>query len=415
MSSQDRIRLSTKHTVIPLLIFALGAIVAVYTWVTDPARFWPNLLLDGFYVTTLTLAAVFFLATQRVTNARWSAGIRRVPEALMAALPLAVVPLLIVLLLGRQWLYPWARPGAFAHESALAGKVHYLAAPWVYVRPVLSIGLWIAFAFLFRSTSQAQDRRPGLALDYHRRLNQLGVAFVIVFAFTFTFSAYDFLISLDPSWFSTMFAVYVFAGTFVQGIAAVTLATVFLRERGYLRGVAGEKQFHDLGKMMFAFSIFWGYIWTCQYLLIWYTNIPEEVTHYIARTNGGWVYLFALNFILNWVVPFTALLSARAKTTFRTLKLIAVVVLIGHWLDLYLIIMPTLWPDLKIGIFEIVPAAGWVALIYAFFVQMLARAPLVPVNDPVLRAEELLHEHAHGHLHAASPGIAHQHAGGERP
>jgi hypothetical protein len=248
----------------------------------------------------------------------------------------------------------------------------------------------------------------------HNRLNRYAVFFLIIFAFSLTFSAYDWLISLDPSWFSTMFGVYVFAGTFVQGIAAVTLATVLLRERGYLRGVAGDKQLHDLGKLLFAFSTFWGYIWTCQYLLIWYTNIPEEVTHYLPRTSGWWVYLFALNFLMNFVAPFTVLLSAKAKITTRTLKIITVVVLVGHWLDLYLIVMPAARPEPKLGVIELFTAVGWVALFYAISARQIGRAPLVPVNDPVLRAEQLMEEHAHGHLHAGG-SLAHQHAGEERP
>jgi len=412
-SSQERVSLSPLHTLAPLGFFALGVLVAIYGLVSEPARTWPNLLIDGFYVTTLTLAPLFFLVTQRLTNARWSAGLRRVPEALMAGLPIACVLLLIVWV-GRETLYPWARPGAFAHEPAVAGKVTYLAAPWIYVRPVVSMVLWCVFAFLFRRASLAQDGNPGLALPVHNRLNRYAVFFLIIFAFSLTFSAYDWLISLDPSWFSTMFGVYVFAGTFVQGIAAVTLMTVLLRERGYLRGVAGDKQLHDLGKMLFAFSTFWGYIWTCQYLLIWYSNIPEEVTHYLPRTSGWWALLFALNFLMNFVAPFTVLLSAKAKTTTRTLKIITGVVLVGHWLDLYLIVMPAVRPEPKIGVIEIFTAVGWVALFYAIFARQIGRAPLVPVNDPVLRAEMLMEEHAHGHLHAGG-SLAHQHAGEERP
>src|SRR5262249_22648807 len=278
---------------------------------------------------TLMLAAVFFFATQRLTNARWSAGIRRVPEALMDPLWLSLFLLLIVWA-GRQVLYPWSRPGAFAHEPAVAGPGQDPASPWIYVRPVVSLGLWILFAQLFRRVSLAQDRNPSLALYQHNRMNRYAVFFVLIFALTFTASAYDWLISLEPHWFGTMFAVYVFAGTFVQGIAAVTLTTVLPRERGPLRGVVGEQQLHALGKMLFAFSVFWGSIWTCQYLLIWYTNIPEEVTHYISRTNGGWVYLFALNFLLNFVAPFTVLLSARAKTVPRTLKIMTIVLLFAH-------------------------------------------------------------------------------------
>jgi hypothetical protein len=184
-----------------------------------------------------------------------------------------------------------------------------------------------------------------------------------------------------------MFAVYVFAGVFVDGIAAITLATVLLMRRPPLRAAVGDAQLHDLGKLMFAFSIFWAYIWVCQYLLIWYGNIPEEVGHYVTRTNGGWLPLFVANVLVNFVVPFLGLLSARAKTDPRRLALIAGVVLAGRWLDLYLIIVPAVWPEPRFGVVEPLIAAGYAALLVLLFRAHLGHAPLVPPNDPVLAAD----------------------------
>src|SRR5262249_44251038 len=188
---------------------------------------------------------------------------------------------------------------------------------------------------------------------------------------------------------SSMFPIYVFAGAFVQGIAAVTLVAIVLRERGLLADWVSEQQLHDLGKMLFTFSTFWAYIWTCQYLLIWYGNIPEEVTHYVKRTNGAWPYLFALNLIVNWLVPFVALLSARAKCTPQVLKSISILLLCGRWLDLYLLIMPALWSTPRFGLFEIVLAAGYLALIYLQLVRYLSRAPLIAAHDPFLASERV--------------------------
>jgi len=173
---------------------------------------------------------------------------------------------------------------------------------------------------------------------------------------------------------------------------------VLLKEHGDLEGIAGEHQLHDLGKMLFAFSIFWAYIWTCQYLLIWYGNIPDEVTHYVKRTNGPWLYLFALNLILNWIIPFTTLLSIQAKRTPRVLKTICVIVLAGHWLDLYLLIMPAMWDKPRFGVFEVALAAGYAALVYLLFTREVSKAPLAPRHDPVLAYEThhvLLPEFAH--------------------
>jgi hypothetical protein len=379
-------QVSSRHRMLPAAAVLLGAAVAAYGLYSAPERTWPNLLLNGFDITSLAVSALFFIASQRLTGARWSAGLRRIPEALMSALPAAAV-LMTGLFFGLRWLYPWSRPGAFAHVPAIAGKVSYLQTPWVFVRTSVALLLWIVFAWLFRRTSLEQDRNPQRSLLYHYRLNRYAAAFVVVFAFSFTLGAYDWIISLDPSWFSTMFGIYVFAGTFVAGIAAVTLAAVVLRERGFLSDAVSDHHLHDLGKMLFAFSTFWAYIWTCQYLLIWYGNIPEEVTHYVKRTNGPWLWLFALNLVVNWVIPFAVLLPARAKRNLTALKIVCVLLLCGHWLDLYLLIMPSVWSRPMFGIPEIAIAAAYSSLLYLFFIRGLASAPLVPLSDPVLAAE----------------------------
>jgi len=394
MSQSPSIEVPRGMRKIAGLLLILGVAAAIYGVITQPERVWPSLLLNGFYVTTLAVSAVFFLATQRVTGARWSASLRRVPEAFLAILPYAAV-LMVVLIFGRHVLYSWTNPGSMAAEPAFAGKHEYLQPKSVLLRAMMVFAAWFIFARLFRRSSLQQDMHLELSLTLHQKLNRYAVIFIPVFALTLTIAAFDWLISTDPRWFSTMYAVYVFAGTFVQGIAAVTLAVVYLKERGPMAESVSDHQLHDLGKMLFAFSTFWAYIWTCQYLLIWYGNIPDEVTHYVTRTNGPWVYLFALNLIVNWVVPFLVLLSVRAKCTTRVLKPIAALLLFGHWLDLYMLVMPSIWKAPRIGFYEIAIAAGYMVLPILIFLRSLGKAPLVPVNDPILAFERL-----HGLPHA---------------
>ena len=385
------LRMPMRSLIVAVALTLLGAGTALYGLNVAPGRTWPSLMLSGFYVMSLALSAMFFLAIQRVTGARWSAALRRIPEAFALALPPICVLMLLVFFFGRQTLFVWMHPGAFDHMTA-GGKPQYLQPGWVLARVVIAFAAWSIVVMLWRRTSLRQDQEPGENLALHERLTRYAVMFIPLFAITFTLAAFDWIVSLDPSWFSTMFGFYVFAGFFVQGIAAVALAAVLLRRREQMRSVITEQHLHDLGKMAFAFSTFWAYIWTGQYLLIWYGNIPEEITHFATRTRGPWLYVFALNLIVNWVIPFVALLSARAKKSPGLLAAACALLLCGHWVDLYLLIMPSFTPNAPgLGALEVAIGIGFLSLLYLLARSALARAPLVPVNDPILAYEESAH------------------------
>jgi hypothetical protein len=375
---------------VPIALAAIGAIALIAGLIIAPARTWLNLLVDGFYVMSIGVSAIFFVTTQRLSSAKWSATIRRVPEAFMQVLPAAAV-LMVILFFGFTSLYPWTDPHAVEHVARpfTPGRVTYLAPAFVYARMAAVLILWIVFALRFRKISLAADADREAGLRGHVRLNRHAAVFAPLFALTITVAGYDWLISLDPKWFSTMFAVYVFAGCFVQGIAAIGLTTVLLKRRGAFgpRGaLIGEEPVHTLGTMVLAFCTFWAYIWVCQYLLIWYGNIPEEVTWYLRRTSGSWLPIFLASFVINWIIPFFALLSRAAKRSLRRMAVVCSLVLFGRWLDLYILVMPSQWADVRIGPLEIAMAAGSAGLIYAIVMRALSRAPLVPTQDPVIAA-----------------------------
>jgi len=364
-----------------------GLGVAAGLWLA-PQRTWSNLLLNNFYLLSIGLAGGVLLCFHFLSGAGWSASLRRVPEAMMAGLPV-MAALVITLFFGRHSLYAWSRPDAVSPPLP-PDKAFYLSTPFVLVRMLVVLGLWVWLASRIRRTSLAQD--DDASLDRHRSLVRHAAAFAVVFALSFSLASVDWLMSLDPHWFSTIFAVYTFAGVVEIGLAVTTLIVLLLRDRGPLRGIVTESHLRDLGTLLFAFSTFWAYIWLSQYLLIWYGNLPEEITYYARRTGPQWVFLFLLNLVVNWGVPFVALLSRASKRNPRVLGGVCLVLLLGHWLDLYLAIMPETVSTPTFGIWEAVIPLGYLGLFLFLIARALAAAPILPLGDPFL--EESLHPHA---------------------
>jgi len=358
----------------------------------DRSRLWADLLVGGFYFLSLGLAGVLFLAIQYLSRAGWWVVIRRVPEAMAAFVPLGG-GLMLALYFGRVELYAWARPVTAAVGTLAESKRTYLSAGPFFVRKLLIVVLWSALALWLRSASRRQEREPGLAA--HRRLVRASAVFVVCFAVSFSIASFDWLMSLDPRWYSTIFAVYAFAGLLLSGTAAITLAVVVLSSsgmrRGPLAGVVSASHLHDLGKLLFAFGTFWAYIWVSQYLLIWYSNIPEEVTFYLARTRGGFAAPFFAVLALEWIVPFLALMTRAAKRDPRILAGVSALILAGHWLDLYVLVAPPVLGRVRLGLPEVLLTAGYAGLFLAVAGRAFARTPLLARNDPFL--EESLRHH----------------------
>jgi hypothetical protein len=220
-------------------------------------------------------------------------------------------------------------------DAILEGRAAWMNVPFVLGRVVLAFAVWIALsAWVVRAASRRTgEGRPAA-----------GAIFLVVFAFTFSCFVFDVAMSLERWWFSTIYAVYHFSGAWLSGLAALTVIVVPARRRG-LAPAVDEDALHDLGKLLFAFSLFWAYIWFSQYMLIWYTNNPEETPYYVSRHGHGWAALSAANVLLNWVVPFLLLMPRAAKRRKRDLLLAAGVLLAGRWLDLYLVVFPALQPE----------------------------------------------------------------------
>ena len=315
-----------------------GTAVALAGLLLQPAEGWAGILTAALFGITLALGGALFVAIQAAVGARWWLPLHSVASTLARTLPAPCVALTLCLLFGLQELYPWARPGAMEASHLLQKKQAWLNVPWFLARAVVVLVLWFVLIGALHQRLAAFARLP--SAETGRRLGRFAVGFLIVYAITSSVASWDWAMSLEPEWFSTMYSVYVFAGTFLGGIAAVTLLSLMLDRAGLLDARLAPGTLHDLGKLLFAFATFWAYIWFCQYMLIWYSNLPEETGHYSARLAGGWSTLFYLNPILNWVVPFVVLLSAGAKRHAPTLAQVATIVLLGRWLDTYLLVAP---------------------------------------------------------------------------
>jgi hypothetical protein len=367
-----------------IILVAIGAIGAVAGAMVSPTRMWASWLLMAFYALGIALAGLCFVAVHYTTGSTWSVAIRRIPEALAGTLPLSIA-MLAVLFVGHPQLYGWTTDTAFASstERTLAFKQFWLSWPFFLLRAGVYAMIWLLFALAIRRRSRRQDEDGDPR--WTRENVRLSAAFLVLFAITVTLASFDWLMSLEYHWFSTIFGVYNFAGLFESGLAVIILVALWLERTGPLKGVLNDNHLHDLGKLLFAFSVFWAYIWFSQYLLIWYTNIPEETSYFVLREHSGWFPLFIANIFLNWVIPFVVLLRRDTKRHRPTLAVVAGIVLLGRWLDVYLMVFPPLvgesptlgWPELGLTL----GVAGAFGLVLA---AVLKGVPAVPVADPEL-------------------------------
>jgi len=370
-------------------LLGLGILCFAASLYLGPSRALADPLIGNFYFVSLSLAAACFIAIQYLSSAGWSVVLRRVPEAMTAYLPVGAAVTGVLILAGAR-LYPWAQPELVAADAALQSKAAYLNLPFFAVRAAIYFAAW---SFLIRrllANSRSQDETGGL--EFTRRNRSVSAVYLLVFAFTFTLASIDWTMSLEPHWYSTIYPWFLFAGAFVYALAVMALLVVAVRRRGIVPQIS-EHHLHDLGKYLFAFSVFWAYLWFSQYLLIWYSNIPEETTFYVRRLAPGWIELFWLNPVVNFATPFFLLLKIRQKRSGRMLLLAGAALAAGHWLNLYLLVMPAvdgahpLPGPLDIGIF-----LGFAAVFLLRFDRSLNSAAPVPLRDPLF--EESLHHHA---------------------
>jgi hypothetical protein len=352
-------------------------------------RFFANLLLNSWYFLLFAGGMLFFWTVNYVANAGWATLVKRVVESITAWIPFGFISILAVLIYGGDALYHWRQyyalglePGMVGYDHWLAGKTWFLNDKMFFGGTTVIIGGWYLFRFLLRRLSLKEDVEGGSR--FFTKSIGISAGAIAFYAVTVSVLTWLVIMSLEPHWFSTIFSVYNFIVAFVGGLSVLALLVLYLKSKGYMEAVSDEVV-HDIGKFMFAFSIFWGYIFVSQFLLIWYANLPEETVYFELRQNPHFRPLFLTNIIVCFVSPFLVLMMRNAKRSPRILMLGACLILVGHWLDVYLMVMPgTLGNDAGFGLLEIGMTMSFIGLFTYVVLNSLSKAPLYPNNHPYL-------------------------------
>jgi hypothetical protein len=402
-SERDRVALRPEQATIPPghswnrlplvggVCAGLGIAACAVLGAANPKQFFFSWLVSFLFFLSLALGALFFVLIQYASQGGWGIVVRRIGETIFATVPV-MAALFVPVLLGLHDLYAWSVPGAADHDALLRWKAPFLNVPFFLVRAAIYFGCWSFIAVLYYRVSRQQDTTGDPALS--ARLRRLAGPSIIVLALTQSFASIDWIVSLSPHWYSTMFGVYFFAGAFVGFIALLSMLAVAMRHAGLLDTVITAEHLHDVGKFLFAFSCFWAYIAFSQFFLIWYANLPEETVWFKARLEGSWKAVSILLMVGHFGVPFLYLMGRAVKRRGSTLAIGGAWVLAMHFVDLYWQVMPTLHPEgVRPSVLDVaaflavggcfVATAGW----------LMRRQALVPLRDPRV-AESLAFENA---------------------
>lgn len=415
MTIREQYVIPKKYNTLSLALMAVGVLSIIILFITHGsksgveneavrARFWASLLQNSVYFLLVVNAAMFFICATTLMWGGWQMSFRRVAEAISTCVPVIGIITFIILLAvvfgGDHAIYHWTDAEHVKHDPVLLGKSGFLNKGFFTVWSIITIVGWSLLGWKMRNLSRSIDDNKlslGEAKKYMWNNTVWAGVYVVLFGLTvMSCTPWFWLMSIDAHWYSTMYSWYSFASTFVAGIALITIFVVFLKNNGYLE-LTTREHLHELGIMLFAFSVFWTYLWFDQFMLIWYANIPEETTYFKVRMQGPYRGIFFLNLIINFLTPFLILMTRTAKRNFGTVTIICVVILFGHWLDFYQMVMPGPLTDPKthetyvpfmLADFGI--ALGFVGLIMFVTARALAKAPLLAKNHPLLK-ESIVH------------------------
>jgi len=357
----------------------VALLIAVFIQQLPSTRIWANLWLNAIMFLFLGLGALFFWTVNALGESTWQINIQRILESMALTIPFSVI-LFILAFPGLKDIFEWTHTEHL--DEILQKKAAYLNLPFWLIRFAVYFIIWSFFAIYLRKISVRNDYEP--YERYLKRIRSTSGWFMVLFAITSSMAAWDWLMSIDGHWFSTLYGWYIFSSMFVAALAVIIIIAVAFKEFGILPNI-NKEHLHDLGKYLFGFSIFWAYLWLSQYLLIWYSNIPEETIYYVERTRH-FETLFILNLVVNFVFPLMALMTRNSKRQPLILVTVALIVLLGHYLDLYLAIMPGAvgHEAASIGILEIGLPFFYLAVFMTLFFTYFKKAKPVPENHPYI-------------------------------
>ncbi len=364
----------------------------------EQAHFWGTLMYNTIFWTLVCNAAMFFICFSTMAQAAWMQSFRRIAEAISTLVPvfgtITFAVLMFVVLGDKHHIYHWLDHEAVMNDPILKGKVGFLNPTFFIVWTTLTITLWSYFGYRMRKISSEADVAP-MDADTAKAYNiksMVGAGFFLVW-FGLTVAStipWLWLMSIDAHWYSTMYSWYTFASSFVAGMSLVALWLIYMKNKGYME-LSNSEHLHDMGKFMFAFSIFWTYLWFSQYMLIWYANIPEETVYFKHRVQGAYKPIFFLNLIVNFLAPLLILMKRSAKRNFTLMALMAVVILFGHWIDFYQMVMGSLMKEhVSLGWLDFGVLTFFVGVMILMTARALASKPLIAKYHPFLK-ESIIH------------------------
>ncbi len=365
----------------------------------DSTRFWAVLLQNSVFWLLVVNASMFFIGVTTLAMGGWQVALRRVPEAISSVVPvLGIITFLILMVIvwgNHNDIYPWVDANTVAHDKIIQGKSGFLNPKFFTIWSAITIFLWWFLGKKMRTLSLDSDK--GGAMDFEtgdkwiKKNIAWAAAFIVFFGLTVGSTIpWLWIMSIDAHWYSTMFSWYTFASSFVSGMSLIAIFVVYLKNKGHLSYLT-EEHLHDVGKFMFAFSVFWTYLWFSQYMLIWYANMPEETGYFKIRVAGPFRGIFFLNLVLNFICPLLILMKRGTKRNWTLLTFMAVLIIFGHWIDFWQMVMPgTLQEHAHLLPFEFGIAALFIGIIMWRVGAYLSSHPTTPVNHPFLK-ESMIH------------------------